>query len=181
MQKRSRWAATLCFMEASPAACRTPLTLHMRANSPVLHAAPRKSMHLSARQLRLMPFLTSLCPAPPPMQFWLTPAQADVLVNEHGPDASPHFFAGKEGTLGPSAHPACFTLPVLLGHCLSCFPACWGGFLTFLGYGLPSPPTAAQCLRRHVFVYPRHEPHGGGPPGGLLQVRRRHQVGGRGC
>lgn len=27
-------------------------------------------------------------------QFWLTAAQADVLVNEHGPDASPHFFGG---------------------------------------------------------------------------------------
>lgn len=46
-------------------------------------------------------------------QFWLTPAQADVLVHEHGKDASPYFFVGElglrckgAGADGVQAHPS---------------------------------------------------------------------------
>lgn len=42
---------------------------------------------------------------------------------------------------------------------------------------IPALPCPANPHRRRVFVHPRHEPHGGEPPCGLLQERCGHQVG----
>lgn len=45
-------------------------------------------------------------------QFWLTPAQADVLVHEHGKDASPYFFVGRFQGHGWVGQTACKHTPV---------------------------------------------------------------------
>lgn len=87
------------------------------------HTPPLSSCGIAAV---LLPLLSH-------MQFWLTPAQADVLVNESGPDASPHFFAGGPGRAG--SHWCCSTA------CHALLAAC---------HAPASPRTCHPCAGCHA-------------------------------
>lgn len=140
--------------------------------------------------------LPASTPRPPaPAQFWLTPAQADVLVHETGPQVR----SRQEGRLcraqtaaGPNARACCCTLPKLAR--LACPRTCpnrlpvpqaspdfsIGGFQSIPGEGRREGCTATalqQCpalpLRRHASSTPAvlsvHRPPALAPrPAGLV-------------
>ena len=113
-------------------------------------------------------------PRPPPptcppaaRQFWLTPAQADVLAHEHGPKASPHFFTGGQQGLGKGRGAACVIRragsPLSLPHRLP-------------PQNLPPLPTPDPPPCRRHLRHASHDPLRGGAPAAAVCHRRRPGV-----